>query len=514
MDRNTVLQAAKAWLGYRESNGTHKVIVDTYNTIVPLPAGYKVSYTDPWCAAFVSAVAQKVGATNIIYPECSCQRMIQLYQQHNRWMEDDSYTPKPADIIFYDWQDSGSGDNVGFADHVGIVYSVVGSDMTIIEGNCSNSVAFTNRKVNSRYIRGYGLPKYDDAVVTVPSTPAITVPQTNISTGSKVKVTGSTWYTGGAIPQWVKEDTWIVLCINGDRAVIDKNASGTQSIMSPINIKDLVLSDSSTTTEVINLTPVVSVITSENMTEKQIWDYLIAVYKNEYGVAALMGNLYAESGLIANNMQDSYESVLHFTDKTYTESVDNGTYANFVNDGVGYGLAQWTYWSRKKALYNYAKSNSKSIGDAKMQLDYLVSEIAGYTGMVDVIRNATDIRQPSDFILVNYERPANQSEAVKVARAKFGLTYFNKYAKNISSIPVDTTPTQSATKTYKIGDVVNFTGTKHYTSSSALSIGFKCKPGKAVITSIVKNAKHPYHLVKVQGQGSTVYGWVDAGTFN
>ena len=86
MDRNTVLQAANAWLGRKESDGTHRVIIDTYNTITPLPAGYRMTYTDPWCATFVSAVAQKVGATDIIYPECSCPRMIKLFQQHNRWM--------------------------------------------------------------------------------------------------------------------------------------------------------------------------------------------------------------------------------------------------------------------------------------------------------------------------------------------------------------------------------------------------------------------------------------------
>lgn len=517
MDRNTVLQAAKDWLGYSVSNGKYRTIIDTYNTIRPLPVGYRVSYQDAWCATFVSAVAQKVGATDIIYPECSCPRMIQLYQQNSRWMENDAYTPKPGDIIFYDWQDSGVGDNQGVPDHVGIVYSVVGSNITVIEGNCNNSVCYTNKTVNGRYIRGYGLPKYDDSVSVVPETPAITVSQTNISTGSKVKVVGNTWYNGTQVPDWVKEDTWIVLCINGDRAVIDKNANGTKSIMSPINIKDIILADSSTTTEVMNTVPTVSVATSENMNEKQIWDYLMSVYNNEYGVAAIMGNLYAESGLISNNMQNSYELVLGYTDTTYTECVDNGTYTNFVNDSVGYGLVQWTYWSRKKALYNYAKSNNKSIGDCKMQLEFMVSEMAGYSGLVDVIRNASNIREPSDFIIVNYERPANQSEAVKASRASFGQKYFDKYASKVNSTPVqNTTPviTQPTEKKYKVGDIVDFTGTRHYTSSSGFGIGFGCKPGKAKITIINPKGKHPYHLVRVKGQGSTVYGWVDPGTFN
>lgn len=515
MNRNTVLEAARSWLGRKEADGSFKVIIDTYNSIVPLPCGYRMTYYDPWCAAFVSAVAQKVGATNIIYPECSCDRMIQLYQQHGRWMENDAYTPQPGDVIFYDWQDSGSGDNVGSSDHVGLVYSVVGTSMTIIEGNCSDSVCFTTRTVNQRYIRGYGLPDYENSVVTVPSTPAITVPQTNMAVGSKVKVTGSSWYTGALIPQWVKDDTWIILCINGDRVVLDKNVSGTRSIMSPINIKDIVLADSSTTTNVINTTPTVSVITSSNMTEKEMWDYLMSVYNNKYGVAGIMGNLYAESGLISTNLENQYESKLGYNDTTYTQSVDNGTYTNFVNDSAGYGLAQWTYWSLKKGLYNYAKSNKKSIGDARMQLEFLVSEFASLPAIVSAIKNATNIRTPSDIILTQYERPANQSEAVKVARANFGQNYLNKYGNSTTVTPSsnETNITPSTSKEYSVGDVVNFTGSKHYISSY-LDIGFSCKPGKATITIINKKGKHPYHLIRTAAGGSTVYGWVDSGTFN
>ena len=60
-----------------------------------------------------------------------------------------------------------------------------------------------------------------------------------------------------------------------------------------------------------------------------------------------------------------------------------------------------------------------------------------------------------------------------------------------------------------VGDTVTFTGTKHYVSSNATN-GAACKPGKAKVTAVAKNAKHPYHLIKVAGGGSTVYGWVDA----
>ena len=158
--RAEIVNQAKSWVGRKESDGTHRVIIDVYNSIYPLPRGYRMTYTDPWCATFVSACAQVWGLTGIIYPECGCIPMINLYKQHGRWMEDDAYVPQPGDVIFYDWQDSGVGDNVGASDHVGLVASVDGDVINIIEGNCGNMVQYTARKINSRYIRGYGLPDY------------------------------------------------------------------------------------------------------------------------------------------------------------------------------------------------------------------------------------------------------------------------------------------------------------------------------------------------------------------
>jgi hypothetical protein len=100
--------------------------------------------------------------------------------------------------------------------------------------------------------------------------------------------------------------------------------------------------------------------------EKQIWNFLKAEGFSDFGAAGLMGNLYAESLLKPTNMENAYEKKLGFTDDSYTRAVDNGTYTNFVKDAVGYGLAQWTYWSRKQNLLNYAKSKNKSIGDLTM----------------------------------------------------------------------------------------------------------------------------------------------------
>ena len=121
-----------------------------------------MKYTDAWCATFVSAMAIKCGLTAILPTECGCEKMIELFKKLGSWQEDDAYVPQPGDVIFYDWDDSGSGDNRGYSDHVGIVERVSGSTITIIEGNMSNAVGRRNLKVNARYIRGYGAPKYKD----------------------------------------------------------------------------------------------------------------------------------------------------------------------------------------------------------------------------------------------------------------------------------------------------------------------------------------------------------------
>ena len=104
---------------------------------------------------------------------------------------------------------------------------------------------------------------------------------------------------------------------------------------------------------------------------KIIWDFLKKEGFSDFGVAGLMGNLDAESALRPNNLQDTYSKKFKLSDAEYTAKVDNGTYTDFVHDEAGYGLAQWTYWSRKENLLNYAKSKKKSIGNLEMQLEFL-----------------------------------------------------------------------------------------------------------------------------------------------
>ena len=160
VNKELIVKQAEAWLGCKESNGTHKQIIDVYNSHKPLARGYKVKYTDEWCATFASAVAIKCGATDIIPTECSCTKMIELFKSMGSWQEKDDYIPAPGDYILYDWEDNGKGDNKAQPNHIGIVQKVSGSTIYVIEGNYSEAVKVRKIKINGKYIRGFGCPKY------------------------------------------------------------------------------------------------------------------------------------------------------------------------------------------------------------------------------------------------------------------------------------------------------------------------------------------------------------------
>lgn len=175
--------------------------------------------------------------------------------------------------------------------------------------------------------------------------------------------------------------------------------------------------------------------------QKIMWSFLLNKLENEYAVAGIMGNLYAECALKSNNLQQTYEKKLGYTDDTYTAAVDNGAYTNFVKDSAGYGLAQWTYWSRKEMLLKYATENKKSIGDFTMQLNFLWYELdRNFKSLVKKLKVCTSVREASDLMLHTYEAPADQSEAVEIKRAEYGQKYYDKFHVVIPEPKEEVTP--------------------------------------------------------------------------
>lgn len=156
-----VVSRMQDWLGKNEYDGSHKSIIDTYNSQKILPRNYRVKYTDAWCATTVCAAFISLGYQSLIPMECSCGYMVEKAVAMGIWEEKDNYTPSPGDIIYYDWQDSSVGDNKGWPDHVGIVEYVQGGKFVVIEGNYRGGVNRRQMSVDGQYIRGFICPRYD-----------------------------------------------------------------------------------------------------------------------------------------------------------------------------------------------------------------------------------------------------------------------------------------------------------------------------------------------------------------
>lgn len=164
--REEIVNEAKNYLGFNEANKTFEIIIDGYNEIIPLPRNYRVKYSDPWCATFISFLAKKCKALDIIPVECSCGKMILAANKMGIFNENDEYKPKIGDIILYDWNDNGKGDCTGYPDHVGLVSRLSATNFTVIEGNKSKMVSTRTLAYNARYIRGWILPKYSSSSST------------------------------------------------------------------------------------------------------------------------------------------------------------------------------------------------------------------------------------------------------------------------------------------------------------------------------------------------------------
>lgn len=185
---NDVLNVARGWIGYSESNGKHKQIIDIYNSRKPLARGYKMKYTDAWCDCFVSACAIKAGAVDLIGTEIGCENHVAIFKKKGIWIEDGSVKPQVGDIIVYNWDDR-TQPNDGSADHIGYVEQVYGNTIVCIEGNHNDAVGRRTINVAWGYIRGFARPKYD-GVGSAPS-----IKKKSIDTIAREVIRG-TWGAG------------------------------------------------------------------------------------------------------------------------------------------------------------------------------------------------------------------------------------------------------------------------------------------------------------------------------
>ncbi len=159
--RERVAEIALGLLGIKEGTKEFEErIRSVYNAQKPLPRGHKLSKTDPWCAAYVTVVGILAEISDIILPECSCSRMIELYKARGQWMEADGYDGQIGDILMWDWQDKGVGDCTGAPDHVGTLVEKDGDNWKVAEGNYDNQVKLRSVRRDQIHIRGWCLPDY------------------------------------------------------------------------------------------------------------------------------------------------------------------------------------------------------------------------------------------------------------------------------------------------------------------------------------------------------------------
>ena len=244
---------------------------------------------------------------------------------------------------------------------------------------------------------------------------------------------------------------------------------------------------------------------------KKIWNYFKSQGLNEYGIAGLMGNLYAESSLRPCNLQSTFEKKLGMTDAEYTAAVDAGIYTNFVRDSAGYGLAQWTYWSLKQDMYDYIKNLGKSIGDLDAQMEFLVWQLKkDFSAVWKILETAQSVREASNAVLLKFERPADQSESVQAKRAEYGQKYYDQYATK----KVEPEVKPATRGTLRVGS----TGEMVKALQLALnSMGYNCGKvdgifGKGVETAL-KEFQHDNDLFKDGICGANTWSALDKANY-
>lgn len=235
-----------------------------------------------------------------------------------------------------------------------------------------------------------------------------------------------------------------------------------------------------------------------------IWNFLMTKIKNEYGVAGLMGNLEAESGMIPYRVQgdnpvSSYS--VNYTNKVDSGTISKNTFIYHGPNGGGYGLAQWTTYGRKEGLYDMHISMKKSIGNIDVGLAFLWKELnESYKDTLNVLLNATDILTASNYVLMHFEIPADMGEAVQRERCNNGIKWYNKYSGSEideSLIPpIDDYPTEPPLPSEEEKDSIYNLLIKYgynmltipqskYTLLKKLEIGDSCK----IVFSFDKNKK-------------------------
>lgn len=406
-----IISTAKGQVGTKEgSNGNNKY-----------GAEYGLNY-QPWCCIFVWWVFKHAGGSALFYGgnRCaSCTTLRDYYSSKGQIVS----TIKPGDLIFFNWD---NGTARPRCQHIGIATSTENSDgtFTTIEGNTSSGssgsqdnggcVAQKTRKrsqVVSVARPAYAGATFDDAI---PDGGSYDFASGSPSSTDSSDSTGNTLFDKitsigtEIVKKMYGEDLYNL--VYGDGQTTDESTGSNTGVEPNVDSEG-------------NLTG--------NGNDEKIWNYLRSKGYSKEGTAAVMGSLYKESGLLPNNLQNSFNKKFGLSDADYTSQVNSGKYSKdkFANDSGGYGLAQWTYHSRKANLYDATVSKGRSISSLKDQLDLLDTELANY-GLSNTIKNATNISDANRVFTHDFERPAGSTDYNSVTytgRLQAAQGYYDKF---------------------------------------------------------------------------------------
>lgn len=383
-----------------------------------------------WCATFVSwclytAANKNRQITNkLLFGNMSaaCETLRQQFIKASRYSKSN---PQPGDLIFFETS------NPGKSNHIGIVVNVANGKVYTIEGNTSSenkvvpnggAVAAKSYDITNAKILGYGRPLYDGAS----NFAGVTDSYSDATTTDVSSATSTTSTSGGDF--FSKISTFFQEL--GSRATAGLTTGNWNKDWSGVFGNNASTSADVTTTD--TSTSDASVVADSSVkgtsSAKKLWDLLRSKGLSEAGTAGVLGNLFAESGLRTNNVQNSYEKKVG-SDTEYTTKVDNGSYTNFAKDAAGYGLAQWTYHSRKQALLDLAKRMGKSVADEDVQTTHLINELSqSYGPLLTNLKSANSVKSASDAFMLQFERPKDQSTTAMNKRAGYAQSYYNQYA--------------------------------------------------------------------------------------
>ena len=247
-----------------------------------------------------------------------------------------------------------------------------------------------------------------------------------------------------------------------------------------------------------------SVASAELVDDQWLWQNLLDDGLTEAGAAGVIGNLYAESNLLSENLQDSYESILGYNDRGYVFDVDNGYYYNFATDGAGFGLPQFTFEPRKQGFLDTVRYYGESIESKEMQYDYIMRELReDFPGVLNVLTSTDDVYEAASFFMRYYENPEDQSYSAIQKRTDFSYYYYNKYVNTYTPSVSYVPNTQSS----MIGEQVMFTGTNHHISAWDDSNGSYCGSGLVRITDVCLGAPYSLHAIS-EDNSSDCWGWI------